>query len=143
MSALLNPRPIKLIAAFLVAVGVACAACFLTASVILAVTWNEEGGLWETAFLVGAVAAYFAILFFPPIAMIVGLPLYALSVRLGWVSGLAYASVGFLASLAVSVVGWIGLGPSPTRFFLVPSVIIGGTAATLAFWKVARPDRRL
>lgn len=134
-------RLLKLLAAFAAAVSVACAACFLTAFAYVAATWGDEEGLWESAFLLGAGAGYFALLILPPLAAVFGIPLYVLSVRQGWVSASSYAATGFVVSLAVAGLEWAVMESPVPDWLVALAIVLGGTAATFAFWSVARPDR--
>ena len=137
-----NLRSTALLAmAIAVATATACAVAFIFSFVFVLVTWpaGADGGLFS-ACLVGAIAAYFALVACP-IFVFIGLPLYAFSRRRGWLSAPVYVAVGATVSCIGALVAWLLLEFSNIRGLVVAITIFGGTSATLAFWWVLRPDR--
>lgn len=142
MKAQVISQAVNVMSAIAFAIAVACIMALLTTAACVAATWREGPGLWEASFVTGIGAAYFTFLAFPPLFALTGLPLYAWSVRRGWVSAKLYAAVGMSVSCLIAIVAWFEMGPSVTRNLMMPSIVVAGTVATLAFWMVVRPDRR-
>lgn len=98
------------------------------------------------------VIGLFAVLGYP-VAVAFGLPLYVFLRARGWTSLVVYIIAGALLVLLVYVVYVllpeyfsIGLQGVLTKFsntalVHLPSAMICGAVATLAFWLIARPDR--
>ncbi len=131
----------KIVAAIAAGTAVACAIAFAISFAFVAATWGDGSGKWDTSLLVGVVAGYFTLLAFPALFLLTGLPLYAFSLRTGWVNGRVYATVGAIVSCLVAIAAWVAIDASPTLDLMVPCIVCGGTGATLAFWIVARPDQ--
>jgi hypothetical protein len=133
---MIHSRTVKLIVAFAVATIAACVTTFVTTMAIVSL----DSGNYIVGLFAGSIGAYFALLAFPPFFAVMGLPLYALSVRQGWTWLGAHCAVGLIVSGLSAGVSRLTLdGP---HFLMTPAIILGGTAATLAFWSIARPDRR-
>ena len=131
---------LRLAAAIGVATAAACATSLLSGFAFLFVTSLGSSDGWMSiqqfvggSLAIGVIAAAFAVVICPTLFVIVGLPLYALSIAKEWVSLPAYTFAGFATSVTATL-----LIPSHfTALFL----LTGGTAATVAFWLVVRPDQ--
>jgi len=132
---------LKLSAGVGAATAAACATSLLC-GLVFGVYWGALEG-WPptilkfigTSLAIGLLVAAVALVVCPWLFLIIGLPLYGLSIRLRWVSLPAYLTAGFTTSVIATL-----LFPDLSQFttwFLIP----GGTAASLAFWLVVRPDR--
>lgn len=136
------PRQIgTILAAGVAATAVACTMTFFLSFALVTATWSDGADKWSATLLIGAAAAYFTLGAFPIVFLLVGFPLYAFSLRIGQVSAGAYATVGAIVSCVVAFAAWVVIGKSLTLDLMLPCIVCGGTAATLAFWMVARPDQ--
>lgn len=143
MSAFQNSQ--KLALAVIAATLVACVTALLSGFVevifelVGSVNALTEPSVYEVGLYIGVAAMAVASFVCPLLFVIVGLPLYALLLRLRWVDAWHFAVVGVGVSSLTAVGAYIAFPID--RDLAVPLVIVGGTFASLAFWYVARPDR--
>lgn len=100
-------------------------------------------GLWalQTAALIGY-----------PTALVLGVPTYLFSQKMGWRGLLFYAGVSLLFSLAligalivfptlVSAGSDYGALLAPARLAQMTIIVVSSTVSCIGFWLIARPDR--
>ena len=93
---------------------------------------------------VGGAAATISIVVTPVLFMLIGVPLYLLSKRIGWTSAYHYATGAFLVTIVLCALLWYGnvrpqtLQPKDVELAIINMLIAGPTAA-IVFWKVAKP----
>jgi hypothetical protein len=100
-----------------------------------------DPSFYEAIFYVGIIAATVAAVVCPLLFVVIGLPLHALACRQKWTSVWAYAAVGLAVSCVAAIAVQFALPLS--RDIAVPLTVVGGSVATLTFWMVARPDKRV
>jgi hypothetical protein len=94
---------------------------------------------------VGGTAAIVSMVVTPSLFVLIGLPLYGLSIRRRWTSAFHYAAgalavtIPLCALLLYSSTRWIALQPQDVTLAIIIMLIVGPSAA-LVFWKVVRPQ---
>lgn len=137
------------VVAWVISISVAFVGGCLDAIVLM---HGRAGSLAQTVAMtlfVGTTAAAAAAITAALVILMIALPFYLISQRMGWVSRSYYASSG----IAIAVVVCVGLLFAPLTLnpfaangaYDVPilTVLAGGPLATVAFWWVAAPETAL
>jgi hypothetical protein len=109
---------------------------------LAAIGSSPAGGLWALKF--SALVGY-------PIALIIGLPLFLLMTKQGWVGASAYATiaVGFSILLIGYFIVWPVISEHgdlsqllfPARLAQMAIIAFGAFLAVFVFWLIVRPDK--